>query len=53
MTIKIAINKHRLKKLSSYSPQFNPQGGEVKRNKKKSKKKIKRRLILRRKDRKH
>ena len=35
---KTAINKHRLKKLSSYSPQFNPQGGEVKRNKKKSKK---------------
>ena len=40
---KTAINKHRLKKLSSYSPQFNPQGGEVKRNKKKSKKKTKKR----------
>lgn len=39
---KTVINKHRLKKLSSYSPQFNPQGGEVKRNKKKTKKRRKR-----------
>lgn len=39
---KTAINKHRLKKLSSYSPQFNPQGGEVKRNRKKTKKRRKR-----------
>ena len=35
---KTAISKHRLKKLSSYSPQFNPQGGKIKRHKNKSNK---------------
>jgi len=34
---KTAINKHRLKKLSSYSPQFNPQGGKIKTHKNKAK----------------
>ena len=43
---KTAINKHRLKKLSSYSPQFNPQGGEVKRNRKKTKKTKKKKTLI-------
>jgi hypothetical protein len=35
---KTAINKHRLKKLGSYYPQFNPQGGKIKKQKRKRKK---------------
>ena len=46
---KTAINKHRLKKLSSYSPQFNPQGGKEKTQKNKSR----RRRTSKRKKRKH
>ena len=46
---KTAINKHRLKKLGSYSPQFNPQGGKEKTQKNKSK----RRRTAKRKRRKH
>jgi len=47
---KTAINKHRLKKLSSYSPQFNPQGGKEKTKKNKSKRT---RRTAKRKRRKH